>query len=55
MVQKLFNVENFLFLHCSYGIMASVVLFQHRITFEPNFKNQTVLESAHMQQATYDF
>jgi len=35
MVQKLFNVEIFLFLHCSYVEMASVVLFQHRITFEP--------------------
>jgi len=35
-VQKLFNVENFLFLDiCFYGVMASVVLFQHRITFEP--------------------
>jgi len=34
-VQKLFNVEKFLFLHCSYGVMASVATFQYLIIFKP--------------------
>jgi len=34
-VQKLLNIEIFLFLHCFYGVMEDIVTFKHRITFDP--------------------
>jgi len=52
MVQKLFEVEK---LHMRHYRQKNNVkngayeIFQHRITFEPIFKNQSVLESPHIK------
>jgi len=56
MIKKLLNVKKVHFLYIFFlKIMAETEFFNIHETLEPSFKNQTILESAKIRPANYDF